>query len=184
MPTEQLVEQAQRGDRGAFGALYDRFAPALTSVAARILGQRLQQREHDDLVHDVFLEAWQQIRSYDRERGTFRTWLLLRLRSRAWDLLARAETRRTRLVEDDETMHPSTAAPQEHEIEQKAVRTALSALEPGVRSVLELTYFDGLSAREVAERTGLPQGTVKSRLSRGLSVLAAALGEPIGANDD
>lgn len=179
--TAQLVERAQEGDAEAFGVLYDRLAPTLLGVAARILRGR---REGDDLVHDVFLEAWQRIREYDANKGTFRTWLLLRLRSRALDLLMRAETRHTKLGQDDAVLGASISPNQEHAVEQRAVRDALASLEEGVRAVLAHTYFDGLNAREIAERTGLPLGTVKSRLARGLSALSAALSEKGVASDD
>jgi RNA polymerase sigma-70 factor (ECF subfamily) len=181
--TTELVERARSGDRAAFGLLYDRFAPTLQGVAERLLPGVRERRERDDLMHDVFLEAWQHIREYDPARAPFRTWLLLRLRSRASDLRNRAEARHTRLAEGDE-MEASMGAPQEHELEQRSVRAALHALEPEVRAVLELTYFDGWTAREIAERKDVPLGTVKSRLARGLGVLAAALRERGEAHDE
>lgn len=179
--TAQLVERAREGDAEAFGVLYDQLAPTLLSVATRILRG---QREGDDLVHDVFLEAWQRIREYDAQKGSFRTWLLLRLRSRALDLLLRAETRHTKLAQDEATLDAPVSPSQEHALEQRAVRDALASLEEGVRSVLAYTYFEGLNAREIAERAGLPLGTVKSRLARGLSALSAALSEKGVASDD
>jgi RNA polymerase sigma-70 factor (ECF subfamily) len=169
-----LIERAQVGDRAAFGLLYDRFAPALLGAAARMLGGR---REAADLVHDVFLEAWQHVREYDPRRGSVRTWLLLRLRSRALDLLGRAERRHTQVGREREDLEQPGASAREHAMEQMAVRQALARLEEGVRMVLELTYFDGLTAREISARAGIPEGTVRSRLARGLAALAAALSE-------
>jgi RNA polymerase sigma-70 factor (ECF subfamily) len=177
----QLVQRAQLGDRAAFGQLYDRFAPRLEAVAERLLKKR---RDSGDLVHDVFLEAWQHIREYDAEKATFRTWLLMRLRSRAWDSLARADARTTRLLHEGEQLESVSAPQQEHALERSVVRAALEGLEEGVRGVLDLSYFEGLSAREIGERTGLPVGTVKSRLARGLAALAAALGEPAEQHDE
>ncbi|HEY2216370.1 MAG TPA: sigma factor, partial [Solirubrobacteraceae bacterium] len=72
--------RAAAGDRAALGLLYDRFAPSMLAVGQRILGSA---REAEDLVHDVFLEAWLRARYYDPARGSVRTWLMLRLRSRA-----------------------------------------------------------------------------------------------------
>jgi RNA polymerase sigma-70 factor (ECF subfamily) len=169
-----LIEQAQAGDRSAFGLLYDRFAPSLLGAAARMLGGR---REAADLVHDVFLEAWQHVREYDPRKGSVRTWLLLRLRSRALDLLGRAERRHTQVGSEREQLERPGAGAREHAMEQLAVRQALARLEEGVRAVLEYTYFDGLTAREISTRAGIPEGTVRSRLARGLAALAAALGE-------
>jgi RNA polymerase sigma-70 factor, ECF subfamily len=169
-----LIARAQTGDRAAFGLLYDRFAPALLGAAARMLGD---PRESADLVHDVFLEAWQRVREYDPRRGSVRTWLLLRLRSRALDLLGRAERRHTQVGAAPERMERGNPNARDHTMEQLAVRQALMRLDGDVRAVLEQTYFEGLSAREIAARAGIPEGTVRSRLARGLSALTAALGE-------
>jgi RNA polymerase sigma-70 factor, ECF subfamily len=177
----QLVQRAQLGDRVAFGELYDRFAPRLEAVAERLLKKR---RDSSDLVHDVFLEAWQHIREYDADKGSFRTWLLMRLRSRAWDSLARADARTTRLLHEGEKLDSISAPQQEHALEQNVVRAALNELEEDVRGVLDMSYFEGLSAREIGERTGLAVGTVKSRLARGLAALTAALGGQAEQHDD
>jgi RNA polymerase sigma-70 factor (ECF subfamily) len=169
------MERAQAGDRDAFALLYDRFSGLLLAAALRFLSGR--RAESNDLVHDVFLEAWQHARSYDRQRGSVRTWLLLRLRSRAFDLRGRAETRRTELSEDPSALERHPTQVRAHASELLAVRTALSGLAPDVREVIDQTYFAGLTAREISEHTGLALGTVKSRLARGLSTLAAALAE-------
>jgi RNA polymerase sigma-70 factor (ECF subfamily) len=167
-----LVERAQRGDRIAFGCLYDRYSPVLLGVAVRFFRDG---READDLVHDVFLEAWQNIRQYDSAKGTIRTWLLLRLRSRALDRMGRAESRRTRSMGDDVEFIERPSSQYVDSIDAIAVRRALDGLAPDVRSVLESTYFEGLTAKEIAERLAVPVGTVKSRLARGLSALGLVL---------
>jgi RNA polymerase sigma-70 factor (ECF subfamily) len=166
-----LVERARIGDRAAFGALYDRFSPILFGAAIRFFRDR---READDLVHDVFLEAWQHVREYDATKGSIRTWFLLRLRSRALDRMGRAEARKTRLLEDGADM-PEPTVPGTDAIDVIAVRRALEGLDQDVRGVLERTYFEGLTAREIAEQANVPVGTVKSRLARGLSALGVAL---------
>ena len=88
-----LLRRLQRGDTAAMGALYDRYAPQLLALAVRMLRS---EREAEDLLHDLFLEAWQNVRQYDETKGTVRTWLFVRLRSRALDRLGRAEAVRTR----------------------------------------------------------------------------------------
>jgi RNA polymerase sigma-70 factor, ECF subfamily len=179
LETEALARRAREGDRGAFGEIYDRFAPLLLGVAARILGDR---REAHDLVHDVFLEAWQHIREYDVERGSLRTWLLLRLRSRALDRLGRAEGRYHQPLDDLRQFEGSPSPVRISAVDEFAVRRALSQLETDVREVLECTYFGGLTAREIAERSGIPVGTVKSRLARGLAALQAVF-DDAGSSD-
>jgi RNA polymerase sigma-70 factor (ECF subfamily) len=169
-----LVQRAQAGDRDAIGVLYDRFAPALLGVARRLVAS---PREADDLVHDVFLEAWAHIREYDAAKGTVRTWLFIRLRSRAMDRLGRAESRHTQPLEEGLT-HPGVVTlPSPDAIDGIALRRALERLDADVRTVLEQTYFGGLTAKEIATLVGAPVGTVKSRLARGIATLGALLGE-------
>src|SRR5688572_14887224 len=81
-PDVELVVAVARGDRAALGALYDKYAPFLISLALRIVRER---REAEDLLHDVFLEVWRSAVDYDPARGRVRTWLAIRMRSRALD---------------------------------------------------------------------------------------------------
>ncbi len=173
----ELAALARLGDREAFGELYDRLAPLLLGVALRFLREA---PEASDLVHDVFLEAWLHVREYDPARASVRTWLLLRLRSRALDRLGRAEAIRT------EPLGASGAAGriasrEPSVVDALAVRGALLSVPPDVRDALERTYVLGHSAREIAEELGVPVGTVKSRISRGLAALALVFGEGGGA---
>jgi RNA polymerase sigma-70 factor (ECF subfamily) len=165
------------GDGSALGSLYDRHAPALLAVAMRMLGAA---REAQDVVHDVFLEAWEHAREYDRERASVRTWLLVRLRSRALDRLGRAESTRAHSLEDAgdavTAWTARVATSSSEAVDALAVRQALEKIPEDARRVLSLAYFDGLTAREIAERLGVPTGTVKSRRARGLATLAALLG--------
>jgi RNA polymerase sigma-70 factor (ECF subfamily) len=170
---EQLVRAAAAGDRDALGTLYDRFAPSMLAVAQRILGG---QREAEDVVQDVFLEAWHRARYYDRERGTVRTWLMLRLRSRALDRVRAA--RRAAGVSLDEIgalQQPGgqdelTKAP-----DAQLLHRALEGLPEDQRTVLELGYFSGFTCAEIATRLELPIGTVKSRMSRAVAQLRTQL---------
>jgi RNA polymerase sigma-70 factor (ECF subfamily) len=177
-----LVSRVLTGDAAALGLLYDRHAPLLLGAALRCLGS---VRGANDLVHDVFLEAWEHASDYDPARGSVRTWLLVRLRSRALDLLGRAELRYTTplgLQLHDEM--PQGVAPFRL-IDELAVRQALGQIEPRAREVVELTYRAGFTAQEVAELTCVPLGTVRSRLARGLAALGSVLGnERDGDADD
>lgn len=166
-PSDAALTRAMaHGDRAAFGALYDRYAGLLLALAARMLRTR---REAEDLVHDVFLEAYRHAGAYDERRGTVRAWLVLRLRSRALDRLRSGAyskvvslDARTGAPEPESHEDPS-AAP-----DRATVRRALAALPSEQRVVLELAYFDGRSHSEVADELGLPVGTIKSRLARAL----------------
>src|SRR5688572_21196913 len=73
----ELIERVRQGDPHAMGSLYDRHAPSLFALARRMLGA---EREAEDLLHDVFLEAWEHARDYDRTKASVQTWLAVRLR--------------------------------------------------------------------------------------------------------
>lgn len=173
----ELVATMAQGDSHALGVLYDRYAPVLLATAVRILGN---QREAEDLVHDVLLEAWQKASDYDRLRGTVRTWLLVRLRSRALDRLRRAGRIKTQTMEArtiDELL-PALADEPGTTVDHARVRLAVQDLPEPQRRVLELAYFEGLSSTEVAEQLAIPIGTVKSRTAAGLAKLRAAMHDP------
>ena len=166
---EALVLAVARGDRMAMAALYDRYAALLLAVATRIVGNRVQA---EDLLHDVLLEAWHRAGEYDPERGTVRAWLVTRVRSRALDdrmgSARRAELVRTKLPTFDEAAYVSCdvcAADGAH------VRREVACLPRDLERVIDLAYFEGLSAVEIGLRLKIPAGTVKSRLARAMALL-------------
>src|SRR2546426_6293662 len=160
-----LVRAMAAGDRDALAKLYDRHSSILLGLAMRIVRER---REAEDLLHDVFLEAWRHAKDFDPKRGRVRTWLAIRMRSRALDLQKSARVSRNagdaglEIVPDD----TERASP-----DHGRVRGALGELGADQRRVLELAYFEGLSCTEIAARIAIPVGTVKSRLAAGLSRL-------------
>ncbi len=158
------MERARHGDVAAFAELYDRHAPVVLALMRRILASDAQ-----DLLHDVFLEAWQSAREYDPARASVRAWLLVRARTRAVDRLRRQQRERNVHLLLPVRCHEPV------DERQLAVRHALARLEPSVRETVELTYFEGLTAGEVSERMRTPEGTVRSRLARGLSHLQEVL---------
>jgi len=172
-----LVAAMADGDRNALARLYDRYAGLLLAVGMRVLGER---REAEDLLHDVFLEAWRQAKRYDAARGTVRTWLLLRMRSRCLDRRRKAGFSRNVSAESidllEQGQSPDSSALPDHAV----VRQALLALSLEQRRVLELGYFEGLSSAEIAAREGIPIGTVKSRVAAALAKLRAGLAEDSG----
>jgi RNA polymerase sigma-70 factor (ECF subfamily) len=173
---QTLVAAMAGGDREAIGTLYDLYAPGMIAAAVKMLGA---QREAQDLVHDVFLEAWLHAAEYDPERGSLRSWLWLRLRSRALDRLGTAEATRTRsLDEGDPLATGASLAPALEHADRIGLQKAIGRLDIAVRDVLELTYFRGLTAQVISDRMNIPVGTVRSRLARGLRELRAALDRP------
>ncbi|HEY5944581.1 MAG TPA: sigma-70 family RNA polymerase sigma factor [Kofleriaceae bacterium] len=165
-----LVEAMARGDRDALAKLYERHAGVLLGLALRIVRER---REAEDLLHDVLLEAWRHAKEFDPKRGRVRTWLTIRMRSRALDLQKSARVSRNAgdaglevLVDERERTSPDHAR----------IRVVLGELGPDQRQVLELAYFEGLSCSEIATRIATPIGTVKSRLAAGLARMRDRIG--------
>ena len=168
----ELVARMANGDRAAMSELYARHASILLGIAVRIVKER---REAEDLLHDVFLEAWRAAKTFDPKRGRVRTWLAIRMRSRALDLQKSARVSRNAGDAGLETLiddGASAASSGDH----ARVRAALAELGTDQRRVLELAYFEGLSCSEIAEKIAIPVGTVKSRLAAGLDRLRGALG--------
>jgi RNA polymerase sigma-70 factor (ECF subfamily) len=171
-----LVAALVAGDRNALGALYDRHAGVLQGLATRILGDANQA---EDLVHDVFLEAWHRAAEYDAARGTLRAWLIVKTRSRALDV--RIRRRRFQDAVARSAVEPNgdgvaEATDPTARLEGARLRSASAGLPEDLVIVLDLAYFEGLSCSEIAARVGVPIGTVKSRLARALGNLREALG--------
>jgi RNA polymerase sigma-70 factor (ECF subfamily) len=163
-----LVAAMARGDRDALAKLYERHAAVLLGLALRIVRER---REAEDLLHDVLLEAWRAAKDFDPKRGRVRTWLTIRMRSRALDLQKSARVSRNAGdagldVIVDERQNSAPTSP-----DHRRVREALAELGPDQRTVVELAYFEGLSCSEIAAKIKIPIGTVKSRLAAGLQRL-------------
>jgi len=167
----ELVAAAARGDRDALAELYDRHGGVMLGLGLRILGDR---GEAEELLHDVFLEAWKRAGDYDPSRGSVRAWLLLRMRSRSLDRVKSAARSRTAAVgEKVEAAAGSEPATAGEQADAQRVHGALAELPEEQRRVLELGYFSGLSCSEMAESLGVPIGTVKSRLHAALKKLRA-----------
>jgi RNA polymerase sigma-70 factor (ECF subfamily) len=176
-PDVETVRAVARGDRAALAILYDRYSPIMFALALRIVRER---REAEDLLHDVFLEVWRTAKDYDPDRGRVRTWLTIRMRSRALDLQKSARVSRN--VGDDSVLDRVASDTDIADSPDRArVRKALGDLPPEQRQVLELGYFEGLSCSEIAEKLGTPIGTVKSRVAAALGKLRQYLGPPVEA---
>jgi RNA polymerase sigma-70 factor, ECF subfamily len=168
---EQLVHRAAHGDTSALGALYDRFAPLVLSMASRLLSPL---SEAEDLTQDVFLELWRDAGRYDATRGGVRGWILTKARSRALDRRIKT-ARQRRAIDPLGPVDGHYVTDDRIGSERRALREAFEQLPPSQRTVLELVYAEGLSTHEVAEQIGTPIGTVKSRIAYGLARLRETL---------
>ena len=169
---EALVALAARSDEAALGELYDRHGRIAFGLALRVLRDRALA---EDAVQDAFLTVWRSAASFMPERSRARTWILTLTHRRAVDIVRREERRRT------EQLPPAAEADGAVEddawltLERERVQTALRRLPDAQRETIELAYFGGLTQQEIAERTGVPLGTVKGRVRLGLASMRRLL---------
>ncbi|HET6818980.1 MAG TPA: sigma-70 family RNA polymerase sigma factor [Candidatus Limnocylindria bacterium] len=171
-----LAERLRSGDREALGLLYDRYASVAMAVAVRVVADR---QLAEDLVHDAYVAAWQKIDRFDPSRGSLRSWLLTIVRNRAIDRL-RGTRPSMEVGEADEQSLLRTgpnptweaAAARRSAVE---LRQALESLPDEQRQAVELAYFGGRTYREIAQLTGVPQGTANGRLRLALAKLRDSL---------
>jgi RNA polymerase sigma-70 factor (ECF subfamily) len=159
-----------RGDHDALAEIYDRHGRLVYSLAFRILRD---QSDAEDVVQDVFSQAWRQASRYDASRGSVLGWLLTLTRSRAIDRL-RGRRSRPEPSTDETALNsiPDPAAPADVQAASAAQATHLRAALDGLtvlqRVAIELAFYEGLTHAEIAERLELPLGTVKTRIRQGL----------------
>ncbi|MCB9597583.1 MAG: sigma-70 family RNA polymerase sigma factor [Sandaracinaceae bacterium] len=171
----ELAIELARGGREALAELYDRHSPAMLGLGLKLLRDR---GEAEEILHDVFLEAWKRAGDYDPSRGSVRTWLMLRMRSRCLDRIkSAARSRTSNAGEDLERVVGATPSQAADTVDASRVLGALEELPEEQRQVLALGYFEGLSCTEMADELGIPVGTVKSRLHAGMKKLRTVFTE-------
>lgn len=175
---ERLVARCAAGDEAALGELYDRLGRPAYALARRVVGDAALA---EDVVQEAFLDAWRGAARFDPARARAATWLLTFVHRRAVDAVRRRAVRPQPLGAEPlgglEPAAPDDVAGEVVERDGAAlVRAALRSLPEAQRRVLELAYLRGLSQVEIAELTGEPLGTVKSRTHAALAKLRETLG--------
>jgi RNA polymerase sigma-70 factor, ECF subfamily len=173
---EAVVRAIAGGDQDSLRLLNQRYGHVLAVVAERVLGDRADAEEVTD---DVLWQVWRQAGAFDRGRGSVGTWLMMLVRSRAIDRL-RARTVRSNVAEDPtaSTDTPDASLELHSDQRRRVVQAAIATLQENEREVLEMAYFSDLTQSAIAERTGLPLGTVKSRIRSAMIKLRDGLKEP------
>jgi RNA polymerase sigma-70 factor, ECF subfamily len=175
---EALVALVARGDEDALAELYDRVGRIAYGLALRILRD---DRHAEDAVQEAFLQVWRSAATFRPERAKASTWVLTLVHRRAVDLVRREERRQVDPLTDDAGAAVEAAEQTDEaawlRFERERVQTALKQLPDLQREALELAYYGGFSQSELAQRLGVPLGTIKSRMFSGLARLRELLDE-------
>ena len=175
-----VIASGSESASGALGELYDAHARIVFGLAKRILGK---PEDAEEVVQDVFAQVWRDAKKYEQTRATVAGWLVMMTRTRAIDRL-RARKARPDLDQANDpvpilerslskALTPEALALTSADAAR--VGAALEGLPGEQRKFIDLAYFDGLSQSEIAEQTGTPLGTVKTRMRMALQTLRAAL---------
>ena len=173
-----LIRRMVDADETALGALYDRWVRSLYSLVLHLLKD---PDEAEDVVEETFWQAWRKASSYEPSKGAVSTWLLTIGRRKALDRIRAKKRHREDPIGHDRTFAdlpapgPDPSQDMEGSELRDHVRTALKELPSEQREVLELGYFNGMSQTEIADATGQPLGTVKTRMRLAMQKLREPL---------
>lgn len=166
-----LVSQIAQGDQDALTQLYDSTNRMVYGLALRILGELSAAEE---TLFEVYLQVWRTAKNFDPNRGRVSSWLVSMTRSRAIDALRARKARRdnvARSLDEISDLQDRRSGPEGRSLQQsreQVIRKSLAELPRDQRTAIELAYFSGLTQGEIASRTGLPLGTVKTRIRSGM----------------
>ena len=167
---DSLLALVQRGDEGAMASLFDRYSKVVYSVALRVLRDPASA---EDVLQEIFMQIWRSPDSFIATRGSLGGWLAVVSRNRSIDALRRK--RPTESVDEIALSSPFNLADEsERNIMIEKTRAVIVMLPTEQRKTLEMAFFDGLTHSEIAEMTGDPLGTVKTRIRSALLTLRKA----------
>ena len=165
-----LLGKVQRGDEQAMAALFDRYSKIVYSVALRVLRDPALA---EDILQEIFMQVWRSPAKFIATRGSLGGWLAVVTRNRSIDSL-----RRKRPTEQVEEMQIASSQnlgdDAERNLMMEKARVVILQLPAEQRKTLEMAFFDGLTHSEIAEMTGDPLGTVKTRIRSALLTLRKA----------
>jgi RNA polymerase sigma-70 factor (ECF subfamily) len=171
-----MVQRIAAGDTSAVGELYDATGRLVFGLILRILADRDAAEE---VLLDVYTQAWRQADSYNPTRGSPLAWLTTIARSRAIDRFRAGRQDRGRESVDALEQEMAVSGDPEHVAlsseREQLVRSAMESLAPEQRQPIELAYYSGLSHNQISERLGVPLGTIKTRVRLGMAKLAGTL---------
>ena len=165
-----LLSLVQKGDEYAMASLFDRYSKIVYSVALRVLRDPASA---EDVLQEIFMQVWRNPDGFIATRGSLGGWLAVVSRNRSIDALRRK--RPTEQVDDMALASPYNLADEaERNSMMEKARSVMHLLPAEQRKTLEMAFFDGLTHAEIAEMTGDPLGTVKTRIRSALTTLRKA----------
>ncbi len=164
---DQIIQQLQSRDSVAIGQLYDAYGAALFGVVLRIVGSK---ELAEQVLQDTFLKAWKNGESYDPSKGQLFTWLVNIARNTAIDATRSAHFKNQKHTSDITTLYQQPDSGSLNP-EHVGVRELIGKLDEKYRKLIDLVYFQGYTQEEVAETTGIPLGTIKTRLRYAITEL-------------
>jgi RNA polymerase sigma-70 factor, ECF subfamily len=167
-----LLARIGQKDEQALSALYDRYSGLVYSEAKRILRDTGAAEE---ILQDLFYQVWRTAERFDPARGSLAGWLLVAARNRAISKLRRKTGISEELDENGVSLSVDVESRAAQNLLLDKVKTAMGTLPEGQREALECAYFEGMSHSEIAEKTGQPLGTVKTRIRSAMEVLKKVL---------
>ena len=174
-PGKPLLEAICRGEQDAFARLYDQYSAALFGVVLKVVREQVRAEE---VLQDTFVKIWRSASGYDPSKGRVFTWMLNIARNTAIDVVRSAEYRTTSKIQPLEShVYRTSGEDLRDRVDQIGVDKILNGLPPEQREVIDMGYYQGWTQQEIADRTGTPLGTVKSRTRAALTYLREALKE-------
>ena len=172
---QALLNAVAQGDEQALGTLYDAYSAALNGVVLRMVGTTELAEE---VLQDTFVKIWKYAAGYDPSKGRPFTWMVNIARNTAIDLLRTAPLRNAGSIRSlDKDVYRLGHDEVRVGAENTDVRNVVAKLKPEHRELIEMAYYSGYSQQEIADNTGLPLGTVKSRTRTALLELRDQLKE-------
>ena len=172
-PGKSLLEAVCRGEKDAFALLYDQYSAALFGVVLKVVHEQVRAEE---VLQDAFVKIWRSAAAYDPSKGRVFTWMLNIARNTAIDVVRSAEYRGSAKIQPlEDHVYRTGSEDLRDKVDHIGMDKIMNALPPEQREVIDMAYYQGWTQQEIAERTGTPLGTVKSRTRAALSHLREAM---------
>jgi RNA polymerase sigma-70 factor (ECF subfamily) len=175
LPEPELVAALRRHEQAAYAALYDQYAPALFGIIGKIIPDRA---EAENIFQDVLVKVWRNIEHFDPEKGRFFTWLATIARRTALDVVRSPKFARAAEIQNIEQavyVADPEPSPETKALDQIEVSQLVRGLDPKLKRLIDLVYFQGYTQQEASEALELPLGTVKTRIRTALAQLRAQI---------